>query len=273
MKKCAWCGESFPIKHKNHRYCSQRCQKEAHLEQKRDYQRKQYKKDPKSEMLRTLGTSTFRSSRSNSTNKEIREIKNEQRFLKLSSTRYRRRDTYFKKIKFTTNFKILKGTHNFASKNDYSKNSTSLTTNQDIKSCYECNSTNILKDYERAEIFCGDCGLVHLGPPQYGIIYPYKEQSTIFTINNNTTTAKSMDWQEWYGNDDWEKDLVISILENSDNDNKKVDVICAKCYSPHTIPLALKEDFKCAICSSTHCFGVGLCRPREYIKDEFTEGK
>jgi ribosomal protein S27E len=228
MKKCRWCNKNFTPKHGNEEYCCNEHRREAHLESKRRYKAKYYKKFKIIIDSKIVGTTKIGPHRNKSVNAEARIIKNEwnRTFSNFPSTQYNKKPFNF---------------------------SANTTTNSNIQRCVECNSTNLHKDDERAEIVCRSCGLVLSGPPIFGVVYPYKEKSTIFTINNETM-AKSMDWQEYYVND-W----IDEPIRPKSKNNILLDLICAKCYS---YSFTSKENFKCHVCGSTHAFGIGILKPR-----------
>lgn len=233
---CEWCGRPLKKEFPNQKYHQGQCSEDARRERERDYWRKYYKNF--GFLKKKNGTTHLGSHRNESTNAEIRIIKNEmyRTFSKTPRLYNERESENFSRIYI----KII-----------FSKN---LILDKEIKKCPECSGTNILKDYKRAEIFCGSCGLVLLGPSQYGIVFPYKEEYS----TPKQEDGKMDDWTSWYVND-WKpgKETIPSSLND-----KKVDVICKKCYFPYTIPYSEKQTFHCPLCGSL-TMGIGVCRPVE----------
>lgn len=80
-RHCKWCGKKFFKKHNRETYCSSKCKKYAHQEQKaifaNKYRRKYHKKE-------CLGTSGLSKHRRQDYNQEYQAIQNEKKRLKIS---------------------------------------------------------------------------------------------------------------------------------------------------------------------------------------------
>lgn len=71
--KCNWCGHPYIRRHTRQKYCSQECQKEAHLEQDRQYQYKRRKQ------RKRLGTTRITEHKQEDDNIEQQVIQEERR--------------------------------------------------------------------------------------------------------------------------------------------------------------------------------------------------
>ena len=80
-RRCKWCGKIFFKKHNRETYCSSKCKKYAHQEQKaifaNKYRRQYHKKE-------CLGTSGLSKHRRQDYNQEYQAIQNEKKRLKIS---------------------------------------------------------------------------------------------------------------------------------------------------------------------------------------------
>ncbi len=71
--KCYWCGHPYIRRHTRQKYCSPECQKEAHLEQDRQYQYKRRKQ------RKRLGTTRITEHKQEDDNIEQQVIQEERR--------------------------------------------------------------------------------------------------------------------------------------------------------------------------------------------------
>ena len=257
-KKCSWCGKEFEIYHHAQKYCCEEHRKEANTENVRKAKTGYYFRNKKSIILKQLGTTTM-GIHPNPDFKREQTIISKEKKRTFTSSNYKGVQTYNKgRIKFTftnpsiENYQLgtLK-THNYANFNDYSSQHTNLILKQNIKHCPECKSDFIVKDKTHAEVSCGSCGLVLLGPPTHGIVYPWK--NTACPIN------EIPDYDTTYH-------PYPKVERNLFNEN--VNVVCKSCFYPYNIPWIFKEFFKCRCGSKV--IGCGICMPHNF-KDEFVE--
>ena len=77
MIKCAYCGQEFEKIHKNQKYCSEKCRKEARREKRRIYNSRYFYKNRNRIYATTIGTRTIGAKPNKDPNKEEEIVKKE----------------------------------------------------------------------------------------------------------------------------------------------------------------------------------------------------
>lgn len=287
MRKCAWCGDMFPVKSlfSRDKYCDEH-KKEAMKSKTLKRRINYYKRNKMKEQMRP-GTGN-EGPHPNLTNPQtylgvnipftifIREgeiIKNLLKSNNGVTVVYKGKYSYAKKTTKLTAIDKPVGqygiqlTHNFATLNDYHKEGLNLILKQQTKKCPDCNQTETTKDQRHAEIQCSNCGLVLMGPYDLRIKYPFME----YTTSKDEEKEEKDDPMSWYPKP--EKPIHQknpNSIHTFSNDKTLVKVICSKCQRPDLIPYNEKYD-GCPVCGG-HYMGVGICMPHDF-HDEFSPPK